>query len=70
MKILKKFLLIGVIVTGLSIGAFAQKKEEKKDPPPKPTPPVVKPQPKDKPKKPDKPEYEMAMLRSRDLEAA
>ena len=61
MKILQRFLFVGVITTGLSIGAFAQKKDEKKEPPPKPIPPVVKPQPKDKPKKPDKPDYEMAL---------
>lgn len=57
MRSMKKILFTFAMVAGISVGAFAQKDEKK--PPPKPSPPVVNPQPKpppkdnEKPKKPD-----------------
>ena len=61
MRILQRTLISIAMVSGLSIGAYAQK--EGKKPPPKDPPPVVTPQPKGPPqqrppydgKKPKKP---------------
>ena len=55
MKFLKHILLTVALVVGFSMTASAQKKD---DPPPKPKPPVIVPNPDKKPKedkpKPDK----------------
>lgn len=57
MNIIKKTAFLFILLTGLSVGAYAQK-DPKKPPPPKPDRPVVVPKPKDNPKdKPKKPEY-------------
>lgn len=54
MKILKQILFTLLIVGTFSLGALAQKTDDKKNPPPKDPPPKVVPRPKndEKPKNP------------------
>ena len=61
MKILKQILFTLLIVGTFSFGAFAQKSDDRRNPPPKDPPPKVDPQPKKTPtpnkEKPKKPSY-------------